>query len=209
MTSEFTLIEAAGGRPKVAGTAYSGGKMSLPGWRNPVVVDLSGMEIPDTVPLLTNHENRTDARIGMVRAKVEGSALLIEGEILSESEAAGGIVAQGKAGADWQLSIGADVRESELVKEKAEVNGRTQDGPFHCIRRSVLREVSVVAVGADSATRMRVSAQFNLKGEIGTMTEEDKNALEAQAAQASEVAKKAAEAEKEKEKEAEDVPLAK
>ena len=47
MTSEFTLIEAAGGRPKVAGTAYSGGKMSLPGWRNPVVVDLSGMEIPE------------------------------------------------------------------------------------------------------------------------------------------------------------------
>ena len=201
MTVEFTLIEAAGGRPKVAGTAYSGGKMSLPGWRHPVVVDLSGMEIPETVPLLTNHENRTDARVGMVRAKVEGDALLVEGEILSDSEAANGIVAQGKAGADWQLSIGADVRESELVKEKAEVNGRTQDGPFHCIRKSVLREVSVVAVGADSATRMRVSAQFNLKGEIGTMTEEEKKALEAQAAQAAEEAKKAAEAEKEKEAE--------
>ena len=184
MTSEFTLIEAAGGRPKVAGTAYSGGKMSLPGWRNPVVVDLSGMEIPETVPLLTNHENRTDARIGMVRAKVEGSALLIEGEILSENEAAGGIVAQGKAGADWQLSIGADVRESELVKERANVNGMEQDGPFHCIRKSVLREVSVVAVGADSATRMRVSAQFNLNGETGTMTDDEKRALEAQAAQA-------------------------
>ena len=203
MTSEFTLIEAAGGRPKVAGTAYSGGKMNLPGWRNPVVVDLSGMEIPETVPLLTNHENRTDARIGMVRAKVEGSALLIEGEILSESEAAGGIVAQGKAGADWQLSIGADVRESELVKERANVNGMEQDGPFHCIRKSVLREVSVVAVGADSATRMRVSAQFNLKGEIG-MTEDEKKALEAQAAQAAEEAKKADEEEAGKAKKAEE-----
>ena len=40
--NEFTLIEAAGGaRPKIVGTAYSGGKMSLPGWKNPVVVDLS------------------------------------------------------------------------------------------------------------------------------------------------------------------------
>ena len=204
MTSEFTLIEAAGGRPKVAGTAYSGGKMSLPGWRNPVVVDLSGMEIPETVPLLTNHENRTDARIGMVRAKVEGSALLIEGEILSESEAAGGIVAQGKAGADWQLSIGADVRESELVKDKANVNGMEQDGPFHCIRKSVLREVSVVAVGADSATRMRVSAQFNLNGETGTMTDDEKRALEAQAAQAAaDEAKRKAEEEEAKRKEEE------
>ena len=36
--NEFTLIEAAGdARPKIVGTAYSGGKMSLPGWKNPVV----------------------------------------------------------------------------------------------------------------------------------------------------------------------------
>ena len=54
--SECTLIEAAnGGKPKVAGLAYGGGKMNLPGWKFPVVVDLAGMEIPDTVPLLTNH----------------------------------------------------------------------------------------------------------------------------------------------------------
>ena len=54
--SDFRLIEAsAGTRPKVAGTAYTGGGMRLPGWRHPVVVDLSGMEIPETVPLLTNH----------------------------------------------------------------------------------------------------------------------------------------------------------
>ena len=61
--NEFTLIEAAGGtRPKIVGTAYSGGKMSLPGWKNPVVVDLSGMELPESVPLLANHENRTLAQ---------------------------------------------------------------------------------------------------------------------------------------------------
>ncbi len=200
MTCEFTLIEAAGGRPKVAGTAYSGGKMNLSGWRHPVVVDLSGMEIPESVPLLTNHENRTDARVGMVRAKAEGGALLIEGEILSDNEAANGIVAQGKAGADWQLSIGADVRGSELVKEKADVNGMMQDGPFHCVRKSVLREVSVVAVGADPATRMRVSAQFNLFGENGEMTDDEMKALEAQAAQAADEARRKAEEEEAKRK---------
>ena len=60
---EFTLIEAAdGAKPKVKGVAYSGGKMNLPGWQYPVVVDLVGMEIPDTVPLLTNHENKTNSR---------------------------------------------------------------------------------------------------------------------------------------------------
>ena len=161
--SDFRLIEAsAGTRPRVAGTAYTGGGMRLPGWRHPVVVDLSGMEIPETVPLLTNHENRTDARVGMVRAKVAGGSLEIEGDIVSDGEAASGIVAQCKAGADWQLSIGADVRESELVKADREVNGQTAAAPFYLVSKSILREVSVVAVGADQSTRMRVSASFNM-----------------------------------------------
>ena len=178
--SEFRLIEASGGgRPKVAGTAYSGGGMSLPGWRHPVVVELSGMEIPETVPLLANHENRTDARVGMVRASVRDGALEIEGEIVSDSSGANGIVAQCKAGADWQLSIGADVRESELVKADREVNGQTIPAPFYLVSKSVLREVSVVAVGADASTRMHVSAQFRLnnpEGENMNTTERENTA---------------------------------
>ena len=161
--NEFTLIEAAGGaRPKIVGTAYSGGKMSLPGWKNPVVVDLSGMELPESVPLLANHENRTSSRIGMVSASVKNNVLEISGEIISDSSEAADIVAQSKAGADWQLSIGADVRECELVRGKREVNGQEIDGPFYHVRKSALREVSVVAVGADAHTSMKVTAKFNL-----------------------------------------------
>jgi len=161
--NEFTLIEAAGGaRPKIVGTAYSGGKMSLPGWKNPVVVDLSGMELPESVPLLANHENRTSARIGMVSASVKNNVLEISGEIISEGSEAADIVAQSKAGADWQLSIGADVKECELVRGKREVNGQVFDGPFYHVRKSSLREVSVVAVGADAHTSMKVTAKFDL-----------------------------------------------
>lgn len=165
--SEFTLIEAAGSaKPKVVGIAYSGGKMNLPGWKYPVVVDLTGMEIPDTVPLLTNHENKTDARVGMVSASVKNNALEISGEIVSDGKDAADIVAQSKAGADWQLSIGADVKECELVKSSREVNGQSQDGPFYHIKKSTLREVSVVAVGADAHTTMKVTAKFNLSRTI-------------------------------------------
>ena len=178
--SDFTLIEAANGaKPKVAGLAYGGGKMNLPGWKFPVVVDLAGMSIPENVPLLTNHENKTDARVGMVTASVKNASLEIAGEIVSDSPDAQDIVAQSKAGADWQLSIGADVRECELVKGSREVNGQQIDGPFYHVKKSVLREVSVVAVGADASTKMKVTAQFNLKnlkpiqGEV--MTEENKN----------------------------------
>lgn len=179
--SEFTLIEAANGaKPKVVGLAYSGGKMNLPGWKYPVVVDLSGMEIPDTVPLLTNHENKTDSRVGMITASVKNNALEIAGEIVSDSKDAADIVAQSKAGADWQLSIGADVKECELVKSSREVNGQSQEGPFYHIKKSVLREVSVVAVGADAKTSMKVTAKFTLtKLEGERMTEEEKKTVAA------------------------------
>ena len=166
--SEFTLIEASNGaKPKVVGVAYSGGKMNLPGWRHPVVVDLAGMEIPESVPLLTNHENKTDSRIGLISAAVRNNVLEITGEIVSDSKDAADIIAQGKAGADWQLSIGADVKECELVKGSREVNAQEVEGPFYHIKKSTLREVSVVAVGADAHTNMKVNAKFNLVNQEG------------------------------------------
>ena len=173
--NEYMMIEASGSaKPKVTGLAYGGGKINLPGWQYPVVVDLSGMEIPDTVPLLTNHENRTGARVGMISAKINDSTLEISGEIISDSPEAKDIVAQANSGADWQLSIGADVKKYDLVKSGSrEVNGKMQDAPFYHIQESVLREVSVVAVGADAATRMKVTANFTLnKGESDIMATE-------------------------------------
>ena len=184
--SEFTLIEASGeGRPKIVGIAYSGGKMPLPGWKNPVVVDLSGMELPESVPLLANHENRTSARVGMVSAHVKNNQLEITGEIISDSPEAADIVAQSKAGADWQLSIGADVKECELVRGKRGVNGQEMEGPFYHVRKSALREVSVVAVGADAHTSMKVTAKFDLINpnpeEEGVQTMNENKDVEAKA----------------------------
>ena len=161
---QIKAADAPAENARVTGVAYSGGKMRLPGWRHPVVVDLTGLELPESVPLLTNHENRTGNRVGVVRATVEGHTLLIDGEILSSSGQAKGIVEQARSGADWQLSIGAEVIESELVRGKRTVNGQLQAGPFYHVKRATLREVSVVAVGADVGTRMRLAATFNLYG---------------------------------------------
>ena len=166
-TSDFLEIVAAtkDGKHKVKGLAYSGGKMRLFGWSRPVVVDLSGMNIPGDVPLLTDHTNFTEGRIGVVTAALTESGLEIAGEIVAGSDAAENIVTQGKAGADWQLSIGAEVEAAELVQEgKRMVNGIEHDAPFYHVTKSTLREVSVVAVGADKATHMKVTASLQLKG---------------------------------------------
>ena len=48
--------------------AYSGVKMRLFGWSRPVVVAMAGMNIPESVPLPTNHVNDTLCRVGVVTA---------------------------------------------------------------------------------------------------------------------------------------------
>ena len=166
-TSEFLEITAASGgrKPSVRGLAYSGGKMRLFGWSRPVVVDMAGMGIPDSVPLLTNHVNDTLCRVGVVTATKGEQGLEISGEIVAEGEEAANIVAQGRSGADWQLSIGAEVEAAELVQDgKRTVNGVEHEAPFYHVTKSTLREVSVVAVGADKATHMKVTAKLELKG---------------------------------------------
>ena len=68
MKTEFLELTASanGKKPSVKGVAYSGGKMRLFGWSRPVVVDMAGMSIPESVPLLANHENHTLGRVGLV-----------------------------------------------------------------------------------------------------------------------------------------------
>ena len=133
---EITAAKDAGGKHRVAGLAYSGGKMRLFGWARPVVVDLSGMTVPESVPLLANHENHTLGRVGVVTAKADGGRLAIEGDIVAGGELAEAIVAQGKAGADWQLSIGAEVEAAELVQEgRRKVNGVEHDAPFYHVNQ--------------------------------------------------------------------------
>lgn len=175
-TSEFLEITAAaegGRRPKVSGVAYAGGKMTLWGWPKPVVVDLAGMTVPEEVPLLADHENHTLGRVGVVRARPVEGHLAIEGEVVAEGEIADAIVSQAKAGAAWQLSIGAEVESSELVQEgKRTVNGAEHEAPFYHITKSTLREVSVVAVGADRNTKMNVTATLNLTGQTPSMKSE-------------------------------------
>ena len=166
-TSEFLEIVAAAkdGKHKVKGLAYSGGKMRLFGWSRPVVVDMTGLAVPESVPLLANHENHTLGRVGVVVPRAVEGKLEISGEIVGEGALAEAIIAQGKAGADWQLSIGAEVEAAELVQEgKRVVNGIEHEAPFYHVTKSTLREVSVVAVGADKATHMKVTASLQLKG---------------------------------------------
>lgn len=165
----FVLAAGDAGQ-RIGGEAYLGGKMRVGWWEYPVVMDLMGMAFEESVPFLVNHENRTASRLGLVRPSVAEGRLRIDGEIVSTSGIAQGVIEQARAGAEWQLSIGAEVQVDELVDEGQVrvVNGREHAGPFYHVRSSRLREVSVVAVGADAATRMRLAASYASGGNAMT-----------------------------------------
>ena len=169
---------------KISGLAYSGAAIRQ-GWNpDPVVVDIAGMTVPAKVPLIRDHSSwNTDNRLGNVVARKTARGIEIEGEIVAGTPAAREIVRQGKLGADWQLSIGADVSAAVHLREGTRtVNGRTFQAPFILATSSTLREVSVVAVGADRSTNLHVAAAFTPTPNLHIkMEEKDTKPVEAAA----------------------------
>ena len=167
----FLRLRANGkGKPKrFVIKAYSGGLLPVDGFPHPVVVDLSGLEMPGSIPILIDHEKSVEATLGATDNIVnDGRQLMLEGVVTGVSAKSQQVLAQAAAGHTWQASIGAMVIESEDVPagQTATANGQTFTGPVVIARRSVLRETSVLPMGADSTTSVNLAASARrfLKG---------------------------------------------
>ena len=145
--------------------AYTGAAIRQ-GWsRNPLVVDLQGMNTAKaSIPILWAHERSLDAVIGRSTEIVnDGSQLVIRGELLAEGEIPEKIARLARAGIPLQASIGADAGNIENVNSGGvvTVNGREFAGPVSVVRASDLRETSVVLFGADANTSAAIAAEAN------------------------------------------------
>lgn len=167
----FLRLKANGkGKPKrFVIKAYSGGLLPVDGFPHPVVVDLSGLEIPGSIPILIDHEKSVEATLGATdNIANDGRQLMLEGVVTGQSAKSQQVLAQAAAGHTWQASIGALVIESEDVPagQTATANGQTFTGPVVIARRAVLRETSVLPMGADSTTSVNLAASARrfLKG---------------------------------------------
>lgn len=167
----FLRLKANGkGKPKrFVIKAYSGGLLPVDGFQHPVVVDLSGLEIPGSIPILIDHEKSVEATLGATdNIANDGRQLMLEGVVTGQSAKSQQVLAQAAAGHTWQASIGAMVIESEDVPagQTATANGQTFTGPVVIARRAVLRETSVLPMGADSTTSVNLAASARrfLKG---------------------------------------------
>ena len=158
----YELPKQDGDKPvRCTGVAYSGGSFRQWWSALPCYVDLSGMRLAEQVCLMYDHDYDPECRLGVIEAKNDGKTLTIDGEFDVGNPLAQSIIRAGKKFA-WQLSIGAENVKVERVDEGTveTINGNTVNGPAIVVRESVLREVSIVAIGADAKTSMEIRASL-------------------------------------------------
>ena len=119
----------------VSGIAYSGGPVSQWWSSQKLVIDLAGMQIAPQLPLLYNHCNDPEYRLGQITAAIDGKAIKISGGVDKSTERGKFIVEAGKK-FQWQLSIGAEILAIENVPAEAKrtINGREFVGPFYHVK---------------------------------------------------------------------------
>ena len=158
----YEVPEQEGDKPvRCTGVAYSGGSFRQWWSALPCYVDLSGMRLAEQVCLMYNHDYDPECRLGVIEAKNDGKTLTIDGEFDTGNPLAQNIIRSGKK-FNWQLSIGAENVKVERVDDGTveTINGSTVNGPALVVRESVLREVSIVAIGADAKTSMEIKASL-------------------------------------------------
>ena len=92
-TAPVRLAAAADGKPRrLTILGYTGGPMSVTN-HGTIVIDLAGMELTETVPVLADHENRLAAVIGTGRPNTDGKELRVDAT-LAETAAAETVLQQ-------------------------------------------------------------------------------------------------------------------
>jgi hypothetical protein len=164
--SGVEFLQAAEGESAPAGkkfriVAYTGAPIRQ-GWsREPVVIDMAGMQLPATVPVVLGHDYTLGSILGQGRPFIEAGQLIVEGEILAQNPNAEQVAALAAAGYQFQASVGADVRRHQKIDAEGvtQVNGAAHVGPVRIVKASALREVSFVTLGADAATSVAIAAE--------------------------------------------------
>jgi hypothetical protein len=153
--------EAAAGPKRFKIVAYTGAPIRQ-GWsREPVVIDVAGMQLPKTVPVVIGHDYALGSILGQGTPSIENGQIVVEGEILARNGNADQVLALAEAGYQFQASVGADVRRHQKVDADGvvQVNGQAHVGPVRVVKASSLREVSFVTLGADSQTSVAIAAE--------------------------------------------------
>ena len=166
-TLDLQAAATEGSTPTFTLVANTGVPMDVGNFGYPVVIDLTGAKFAKSkTPVIMDHD--TSKRIGFTTEQtVEATRIVAKGKVVSSMNVAKGFVEDAKAGFPFQVSVGAGITKREFVPEgqKAEVNGKSFQGPLIVARKSVIRELTVTVLGADGNTVAKVAASYqNSKG---------------------------------------------
>lgn len=161
------MIEAAAddgdGKPalkRLKLNSYNGGMIRVNGFFLPVVVDIAGLRISaKSRPLLFGHD--ANRPVGHTEDTKFNARNIRQTGVLSVPNADSEMIAaSGDNKFPWQASIGVFNIEGERVAEgeKAFINGRNFKGPFVHIQSGDLQETSILSLGADDSTTVKIAA---------------------------------------------------
>lgn len=151
--------------PRVDCRAYTGGAVRLDNLPHPVVFDLASMRVLPTVAMLYGHDR--EQPIGHwdnVRVSQNPPIIDVSGLLSVDNERSRNIRAAAKNKFPWQASVGL-VSDNivDIPKDKQViVNGQTFVGPLHVAYQASLREISLLALGADPNTQVSISASLGV-----------------------------------------------
>lgn len=122
-------------------------------WYGRVIIDLEGMRLDSRLPALRDHE--VDHIVGWVDShSIDASGLQLRGVFSKTSKDSQEVLALADEGFPWQASIGVWAESVEEVEPgvAVQVNGRELAGPLTIWRKTYVREISFVPIGADENT---------------------------------------------------------
>ena len=133
-------------------TAYTGKPIDRM-WGQ-LVLDVSGIHTRNKIPILREHHRDRVVGYSTKTWKDDGN-LLVGGKFVQASTDSKEVVDYMLEGYPWQASVGVwpiEIEVLESEKHKTEVNGYEIAGPADIWRKSEVREVSFVSLGADDDT---------------------------------------------------------
>lgn len=144
---------------EIDGLAYSGAVIKNHGFYENLIIDLSTLSIAkEKTPILKDHNPTQVAGFG--KAEISDKNVRIKGRISKKNSFGAEILDLASDGFDWEMSLG--VYDGQLVEfVNGEFNGlKVEKGVV--LKNGVIREISVVALGADQNTQAEI---FKTKGD--------------------------------------------
>ena len=163
----LTLTAAEGDDvlPSFSAVAYTGGpmypKLAL-AWNGPVVIDLAGLESNDVQPIHRDHDESRPIGHSTAVAN-DGRQLMCSGIFSVPCADTTEIVESSKQGFPWRPSVGVKIGQYTTLAagQTAQINGRIYEGPVLWVKRSTLKEVSLVTIPGDDSATISISASVH------------------------------------------------